>query len=80
MNDYLCGLSGRWSVGPYCVDGSIVGLVVLIGVAIVIRLLWVLAARNRSQGAACPVCGQVYETRHQMVAHRWRDHEDHEAS
>lgn len=80
MNEFVCGLSGRWAIGPYCVEGSVLG-----GALIVVLVLVVLAIAMRVAGARrrqvpCPVCGRVYATRHQMVAHRWREHQDHEPS
>ena len=79
MNEFVCSLDGRWSIGPYCVAGEVVAGGLIFALVILTMLLLGSARARRLGPTACPVCGLVYATRRLMEAHRWREHEDHKA-
>lgn len=76
MNDFLCSLDGRWAVGSYCVEPGVVilGGAVLAILGLLVILSLIAGPRRRLRERSCPVCGLTFATRHQMIAHRSKDH------
>lgn len=68
MNDFVCSLAGRFSIGPYCVEPT----VVFIGGAVILALL-LLAIRGRrtsnDRSLSCPMCGAPVFDQHALEEH-----------
>lgn len=77
--DVICGLSGRWSIGPYCVDSSVVGGVVIVAALLLGLFLFTRMAERegRARDLRCRDCGREWPTRHELIVHRHQDHPDH---